>query len=202
MPAMPWISDAESRVGLGCMRLSTDEDRDEARALATIAAAVEAGMTVFDTARAYGHGPDRPRPQRAAARPSASRLAAAESDARIVTKGGMSREGGGGSRTGAPSRYAPTARRAWSLSTVCRSTSISSTRRIRGRPGAPRSERSRDSSTTGSCGTLGSRTSPATSWTRHSSSRRSPRSRSRSARSTTARYAEASSSAAPSRRRA
>ena len=38
------------------MRLSTDEERDEERALATIAAAVEAGITVFDTARAYGHG--------------------------------------------------------------------------------------------------------------------------------------------------
>ena len=36
------------------MRLSTDEDRDEARALETIAAAAEAGVTVFDTARAYG----------------------------------------------------------------------------------------------------------------------------------------------------
>ena len=38
------------------MRLSTDPDRDEERALATIAAAAEAGITVFDTARAYGHG--------------------------------------------------------------------------------------------------------------------------------------------------
>ena len=36
------------------MRLSTDEDRDEERALATVAAAAEAGVTVFDTARAYG----------------------------------------------------------------------------------------------------------------------------------------------------
>ena len=38
------------------MRLSTDESRDEELALATIAAAAEAGMTVFDTARAYGRG--------------------------------------------------------------------------------------------------------------------------------------------------
>ena len=36
------------------MRLATDEDRDEERALATVAAAAEAGVTVFDTARAYG----------------------------------------------------------------------------------------------------------------------------------------------------
>jgi hypothetical protein len=32
------------------MRLSTDEDNDEERALATIAAAAAAGVTVFDTA--------------------------------------------------------------------------------------------------------------------------------------------------------
>ena len=40
------------------MRLSTDEDRDETRALETIAAAVESSMTVFDTARSYGRGQD------------------------------------------------------------------------------------------------------------------------------------------------
>ena len=49
-----WLDASELRIGLGCMRLSTDEDRDEELALATIAAAVEAGITVFDTARAYG----------------------------------------------------------------------------------------------------------------------------------------------------
>ena len=38
------------------MRLSTDEARDEGAALETIAAAAGAGITVFDTARAYGHG--------------------------------------------------------------------------------------------------------------------------------------------------
>ena len=38
------------------MRMSTDEDRDEERAPETIAASAEAGITVFDTAHAYGHG--------------------------------------------------------------------------------------------------------------------------------------------------
>ena len=76
------------------MRLSTDADRDEERALATIAAAAEAGITVFDTARAYGHGERRARPQRAAARPRSPRRGA-EATARIVTKGGMTRPGGG-----------------------------------------------------------------------------------------------------------
>ena len=50
---MPWLDDSELRVGLGCMRLP-DDDRGEELALATIAAALEAGVTVFDTARAYG----------------------------------------------------------------------------------------------------------------------------------------------------
>ena len=36
------------------MRLSTDPDRDEERALATLRAAREAGVRLFDTAAAYG----------------------------------------------------------------------------------------------------------------------------------------------------
>ena len=58
MSVEPWLDPSELRVGLGCMRLSTDESRDEELALATIAAAAEAGVTVFDTARAYGRGAD------------------------------------------------------------------------------------------------------------------------------------------------
>lgn len=42
------------RVGLGCMRLSTAADRDEARGREVLAAAVAAGVRVFDTAHAYG----------------------------------------------------------------------------------------------------------------------------------------------------
>jgi aryl-alcohol dehydrogenase-like predicted oxidoreductase len=38
------------------MRLSTDADRDEGAASETIAAAAEAGITIFDTARSYGRG--------------------------------------------------------------------------------------------------------------------------------------------------
>ena len=66
------------------MRLSTGEDRDEERALATIAAAVDAGVTVFDTARSYDDN------ERLLARA----LRGVEG-ARVVTKGGMSRAGGG-----------------------------------------------------------------------------------------------------------
>jgi aryl-alcohol dehydrogenase-like predicted oxidoreductase len=76
------------------MRMSTDDDRDEERALATIAAAVQAGVTVFDTAHAYGRdGSELGHNERLLAR--ALRRCGAEGDARVVTKGGMSREGGG-----------------------------------------------------------------------------------------------------------
>src|SRR3954471_8044566 len=81
---MSWLSELELRVGLGCMRLSTDEDRDEDRAFATIAAAVGAGVTVFDTARSYLEN------ERLLAR------AVRNLDGiRVVTKGGMSRADGG-----------------------------------------------------------------------------------------------------------
>lgn len=76
------------------MRLSTDESRDEELALETIAAAAEAGVTVFDTARAYGHGPaELGHNEMLLAR--ALRRCGADSTARIVTKGGMTRTGGG-----------------------------------------------------------------------------------------------------------
>ena len=78
-----WLAASELRIGLGCMRLSTDEDRNEELALETIEAAVEAGITVFDTGRAYNGN------ERLLGR------ALRSTPARIVTKGGMSRAGGG-----------------------------------------------------------------------------------------------------------
>jgi aryl-alcohol dehydrogenase-like predicted oxidoreductase len=75
------------------MRLSTDDDRDEERALATVAAATCAGITVFDTARAYGHGPEElGHNERLLAR--ALRACGVSGRARVVTKGGMARPGG------------------------------------------------------------------------------------------------------------
>jgi aryl-alcohol dehydrogenase-like predicted oxidoreductase len=73
------------------MRLSTEAERDEERGLATIAAALAAGVTVFDTARAYGAGQaDLGHNERLLAR-----ALAGQSGARVVTKGGMSRPEGG-----------------------------------------------------------------------------------------------------------
>ena len=75
------------------MRMSTDESRDEELALETIAAAAEAGITVFDTARAYGLGEtELGHNERLLAR--ALRQLGADASARIVTKGGMTRAGG------------------------------------------------------------------------------------------------------------
>ncbi len=91
-----WLDASELRIGLGCMRLSTEPERDEALAAATIAAAVDAGITVFDTAHAYardetelGWG------ERLLAGALAGAGAGAASRARVVTKGGMTRPGGG-----------------------------------------------------------------------------------------------------------
>jgi aryl-alcohol dehydrogenase-like predicted oxidoreductase len=76
--AMDWLDPSELRVGLGCMRLPADERG----ALATIDAALLAGVKVFDTARAYGEN------ERLLARALRGR------GARVVTKGGMRRDGG------------------------------------------------------------------------------------------------------------
>ena len=76
------------------MRMSTDESRDEQLALETIAAAAEAGVTVFDTAHAYGRDESElGHNERLLAR--ALRRCGAEARARVVTKGGMTRRGGG-----------------------------------------------------------------------------------------------------------
>ena len=62
--------------------------------MATIAAAIEGGITIFDTARAYGQGPgDLGHNESLLA--AAIRHAGVEERARIVTKGGMTRAGGG-----------------------------------------------------------------------------------------------------------
>ncbi len=76
------------------MRMSIDEHSDEELGGATIAAAADAGMTVFDTAHAYGRGEtDLGRNERLLA--AALRRCGGERAARVVTKGGMTRAGGG-----------------------------------------------------------------------------------------------------------
>lgn len=72
----PWLRGGEPRIGLGCMRL-------EEHAETTIAAAVESGITVFDTARAYE-----------GSEALLARTLRGVEGARIVTKGGMARPDG------------------------------------------------------------------------------------------------------------
>src|SRR4051794_5698866 len=92
------------RFGLGCMRLSTDSDRDEARAVATIEAALEAGITILDTARAYGHDEaDAGHNERLVARFARDGL-------RVITKCGMRRDGGAWIADGRASRVLDDAR--------------------------------------------------------------------------------------------
>jgi len=87
-----WLNERELRIGLGCMRLSTGEPGSEQRAAETIVAAVDAGVTVFDTAHAYGPtAEDLGHNERLLA--DALRKAGGETAPRIVTKGGMTRVG-------------------------------------------------------------------------------------------------------------
>ena len=61
-------------VAIGCMRLSTAADRDEARALDVLHAALDAGVTLFDTANAYCLDANGNRTQRTAHCPRACHL--------------------------------------------------------------------------------------------------------------------------------
>ncbi len=50
---MPWTTEGAPVIGAGCMRLSTDRDRDEDRAIAVLHAAFDAGVNFLDTANVY-----------------------------------------------------------------------------------------------------------------------------------------------------
>src|SRR5215813_8950607 len=94
-------------IGLGCMRLATDPARDPDRGRAVIAAAIDAGIALLDTADAYalddgdiGHNERliaRTLAGRATGRPAGPTGVAAEPLApavEVVTKGGLVRPGG------------------------------------------------------------------------------------------------------------
>lgn len=81
-------------IGLGCMRLSTERDRDEERSIAVVHSALDAGVTLLDTADAYcwddselGHN------ERLIARALAS-WRGDRSAVRVATKGGLTRPRG------------------------------------------------------------------------------------------------------------
>lgn len=77
--------------GLGCMRLSTAADRDDAHAAAVLDAALAAGVDLLDTADAYAHDDDdRGHNERLVA----AAVARAGRRVEIVTKGGLVRPAG------------------------------------------------------------------------------------------------------------
>ena len=81
-------------VALGCMRLSTEPDRDENAAIAVLQAALDAGVTLLDTADAYcWTDDDRGHNERLIAR-ALSTWQGDRSSVLIATKGGMTRPGG------------------------------------------------------------------------------------------------------------
>lgn len=89
---MPHIADQP--IGLGCMRLSTARDRDEALAIRVLHAAFDLGITFLDTADAYaldasetGHN------ERLIARAIAA-WPGALAQVRVATKGGLTRPRG------------------------------------------------------------------------------------------------------------
>ena len=100
------------RFALGCMRLSTDRDRDLDRAEAMLRAALDAGIRTFDTAHAYaldqselGHN------ERLVARVLRAHGNGAQGEAghdhvRVITKCGMRRDAGAWIPDGRASRIA------------------------------------------------------------------------------------------------
>ncbi len=73
------------------MRLSTDPERDEGRALQAILAAIDAGATLLDTAPSYAQdGADLHHNERLVARALAARP---DAPVEVSTKGGLTREG-------------------------------------------------------------------------------------------------------------
>jgi aryl-alcohol dehydrogenase-like predicted oxidoreductase len=92
-------------LALGCMRLSTEPARDDAASLAVLAAALDAVVTLLDTADAYclddtetGHN------ERLIQRAIAGR------DVRVITKGGLVRPGGAWAANGRAKHLAAAAR--------------------------------------------------------------------------------------------
>jgi aryl-alcohol dehydrogenase-like predicted oxidoreductase/histidinol phosphatase-like enzyme len=88
------MSTGRRPLAIGCMRLSTEPDRDEDRARATLHAALDAGVTLLDTADAYcWHAGETGHNERLVAR-ALSTWTGDVSHVRIATKGGLTRPDG------------------------------------------------------------------------------------------------------------
>ena len=117
------------RLALGCMRLSTERERDEVRSVTVLHAAFDAGITLLDTADAYcrdatdiGHNE---RLIARASRPGPAIALAFESRPRVASHGPT----GGGRPTDGRDTSSPLARRAGARSASSASTCTSFTPR-------------------------------------------------------------------------
>jgi aryl-alcohol dehydrogenase-like predicted oxidoreductase/predicted kinase len=91
-PGSPFTSDRPAAIG--CMRLSTERNRDEARAIEVLHAALDAGVTLLDTADAYcWDESDRGHNERLIGR-ALSTWHGDRSRIRVATKGGLVRPDG------------------------------------------------------------------------------------------------------------
>ena len=85
---------ARASVAMGCMRLSTEPDRDESRGVAVIHAALDAGITLLDTADAYcWDDSERGHNERLIARALAT-WTGDRLQVQVATKGGLTRPDG------------------------------------------------------------------------------------------------------------
>ncbi len=85
---------AAQPLAIGCMRLSTARERDEAAAVAVLHAALDAGVTLLDTADVYGWGEgDLGHNERLIARALAT-WGGDATKVSVATKGGLTRPGG------------------------------------------------------------------------------------------------------------
>ena len=82
------------RIALGCMRLSTESDRDDARSVAVIHAALDAGITLLDTADAYCLDADETGHNERLVASALASWAGDRSRIRVATKGGLVRPRG------------------------------------------------------------------------------------------------------------
>ena len=91
---MVWMLEQPPMIGLGCMRLSTVPDRDDARSIAVIRAALDAGATVLDTADAYCHHDGETGHNERLIAQALREWAGDRSTITVATKGGLRRPGG------------------------------------------------------------------------------------------------------------
>src|SRR5512138_3717717 len=83
-----------STIGLGCMRLSTAADRDDARSIEVIHAALDAGATLLDTSNAYCYDDTETGHNERLIAEALRTWAGDRSKVEVATKGGLHRPGG------------------------------------------------------------------------------------------------------------